>query len=65
MTLTDLVVGYFKRLKESLSEADQLPCSVRDMLRNERDGVCVFGCKHPSAERAFYEDGDGQKTAMG
>ena len=32
MTLTDLVVGYFKRLKESLSEADQLPGSVRDMV---------------------------------
>ena len=32
MTLTDLVVGYFKRLKESLSVAGQLPDSVRDMV---------------------------------
>ena len=32
MTLTDLVVGYFKRLKESLSATGQLPESVRDMV---------------------------------
>lgn len=32
MTLTDLVVGYFKRLKESLSATGQLPDSVRDMV---------------------------------
>ena len=32
MTPTDLVVGYFRRLKESLSAADQLPDNVRDMV---------------------------------
>ena len=32
MTLTDLVVGYFKRLKESLSVKNQLPPSVSDMV---------------------------------
>lgn len=32
MTLTDLVVGYFKRLKESLAVRDQLPPSVSEMV---------------------------------
>ena len=32
MTLTDLVVGYFKRLKESLSVKNQLPPSVSEMV---------------------------------
>lgn len=32
MTLTDLVVGYFKRLKESLAATEPLPDSVRDMV---------------------------------
>jgi hypothetical protein len=32
MTLTDLVVGYFKRLKESMSATEQLPDAVRDMV---------------------------------
>ena len=32
MTLTDLVVGYFKRLKESLPAPGRLPDSVRDMV---------------------------------
>ena len=32
MTLTDLVVGYFKRLKDSLSATEQLPDGVRDMV---------------------------------
>ena len=32
MTLTDLVVGYFRSLRESLSTTDKLPPSVRDMV---------------------------------
>ena len=32
MTLTDLVVGYFKRLRESLSVKSQLPPSVSEMV---------------------------------
>ena len=32
MTLTDLVVGYFKRLKESMAVREQLPSSVREMI---------------------------------
>ncbi len=32
MSLTDLVVGYFKRLKESLEVRDQLPPSVSEMV---------------------------------
>lgn len=32
MTLTDLVVGYFKRLRESLSIKSQLPPSVSEMV---------------------------------
>ena len=32
MTLTDLVVGYFKQLRESLSVKEQLPPSVSKMV---------------------------------
>lgn len=32
MTLTDLVVGYFRRLKEPLSIKSQLPPSVGEMV---------------------------------
>lgn len=32
MTLSELVVGYFQRLKESLAEKDELDPSVREMI---------------------------------
>lgn len=32
MTITDLVIGYLKKLKESVSVQDELPASVRGMV---------------------------------
>ena len=43
MTLTDLVIGYFKNLKESMAVKEELPEFVRGMVgiipAGERDSV--------------------------
>ena len=43
MTLTDLVIGYFKKLKESTAVKEELPECVRGMVgiipAGERDSV--------------------------
>ena len=43
MTLTDLVIGYFKKLKESMAVKEELPECVRGMVgiipAGERDSV--------------------------
>ena len=43
MTLTDLVIGYFKKLKESMAVKEELPEGVRGMVGiipvGERDSV--------------------------
>ena len=43
MTLTDLVIGYFKKLKESMAVKEELPECVRGMVgiipAAERDSV--------------------------
>ena len=45
MTLTDLVIGYFKRLKESMSDKSQLPPSVSEMV-----GIIPSGKEDPIEE---------------
>ena len=43
MTLTDLVIGYFKKLKETMAAKEDLPECVREMVgiipAGERDSV--------------------------
>ena len=46
MTLTDLVIGYFKKLKESMALKEELPECVRGMVgirpAGERDSVVEY-----------------------
>ena len=40
MTLTDLVIGYFKKLKESMAVKEELPECVRGMVGIIPAGEC-------------------------